>query len=240
MSGWMLHQNTRRTSDRPSYYYAKRLLDSFMALVALITLSPLLLIVAILIKATSPGPVFFTQRRMGAKRHIVEDVAGKVVVWEPVEFSIYKFRTMFHNVDQSRHKEQVLAFVSGELDVKIDDTSTAKIEDDPRITPFGKFLRRTSIDELPQILNVLRGQMSIVGPRPVPLYEAELYQEAHMERLTVMPGMTGLWQIEGRGRTDFNSMMALDIRYVRTCSLWLDLKIMILTVPVAIFGRGAT
>lgn len=220
----------------PHYYYLKRVLDILISLLMLLGLFPLLLIIAALIKLDSCGPVLFRQVRVGAQRRVKN---GRVC-WEPAEFTIYKFRTMVNNADESLHREQVRAFVDGKLLRTERGWVEAKIRNDPRVTRCGHFLRKFSLDEIPQIINILRGEMSIVGPRPVPPYEAALHKDHHRERLTVLPGMTGLWQITGRGHADFEEMIALDIEYAQSCSLQLDLKIMFLTIPAALSGLGAS
>jgi lipopolysaccharide/colanic/teichoic acid biosynthesis glycosyltransferase len=152
-----------------------------------------------------------------------------------VNFQFYKFRTMVHNADQSLHQKFIQAFVEDRLDT----TRIVKLTDDPRVTGIGRILRRISLDELPQLFNVLKGDMSLVGPRPVPIYEAAAYQEWHRERLAALPGITGLWQVEGRGRASFTEMVQMDIAYVRNQSLLLDVKLLLFTIPAALSRRGA-
>lgn len=224
-----------RNADSTGYYFAKRALDLFVVVFAGIWLLPLFLIITILIKLDSPGPAFFVHDRIGTRR----STHGKKVIWEICKFPMVKFRSMVHNADQSLHEEHVKAYVEGSLAEVESDCSNFKLVDDPRITRVGRFLRKTSLDELPQLINVLRGEMSLVGPRPVPEYEVAYYDDEHYERLTVLPGMTGLWQIEGRGDLSFNEMIDMDIRYVHNCSIWQDIKILLLTVPATIAGRGA-
>jgi lipopolysaccharide/colanic/teichoic acid biosynthesis glycosyltransferase len=147
---------------------------------------------------------------------------------------------MYKDVDDSLHREYIRAFVKGTLEVSADADTKFKLANDPRITRAGQLLRRTSIDELPQLFNVLRGEMSLVGPRPVPEYEVAEYREAWQhERLSALPGITGLWQVMGRGEVPFEEMIRLDLDYIRRQSLWLDIKILILTVPAILSGRGA-
>ena len=236
MSGQTSCSGSHRKADNASYHYVKRALDVTIAVMTLIGLFPFLVLIGILIKIDSRGPIFFVQTRVGATRC----VKNGQVYWEPTEFSICKFRTMVNNADQGLHKEQVKAFAEGRLSKTEEGWVKAKIQDDPRVTRFGHLLRKTSLDEIPQIINIIRGEMSIVGPRPVPPYEAALHTEEHQLRLTVLPGMTGLWQIEGRGRSGFDEMMALDIRYAQSCCLWLDLKIILLTIPAAFSSLGAS
>lgn len=218
------------------YHVVKRVIDIIVSVCALITLLPLFVLVGLLIKVDSAGPILFVQKRIGSRRRSFRDES----YWEPVEFSIYKFRSMVNGVDDSLHRAQVRAFVHGKIEDQSDGTSQTKIQDDWRITRVGRIIRRTSIDELPQLLNVLRGDMSLVGPRPVPGYEVELYGNRHFERLAAIPGLTGLWQVEGRGRTGFEEMIELDIRYVRTRTIWLDMMIMLRTIPAALSRIGAS
>lgn len=190
----------------------KRLFDISIALIALAVAGPLMLMTALLIKLTSPGPVFFKQQRVG--------LMGKI-------FIMYKFRTMAVETDSSIHRDYVRDLFSSERPM-------IKIDDCHRLIPFGKIIRRLFIDELPQLFNVLQGQMSLVGPRPAIPYEVHAYQDWHMKRLLAMPGMTGLWQVSGKNRLTFDEMVRLDIQYVRQCSVLQDIKILIMT-PYAIF-----
>lgn len=195
----------------------KSLVDRLGAFLGLLILSPLFLLVAVLIKATSPGPVIFKQRRAG--RH-------------GVPFTMYKFRSMRMGAETEREALSAKNQMSGPV---------FKIEDDPRVTAIGRFLRRTSLDEFPQLVNVLLGQMSLVGPRPLPLYEVDNFQmTAHRRRLSMKPGLTCLWQIAGRNIVkDFSEWVKLDVEYIDNWSLWLDLKILLRTVPVVLLGKGA-
>jgi lipopolysaccharide/colanic/teichoic acid biosynthesis glycosyltransferase len=142
---------------------------------------------------------------------------------------------MTQNADQSLHQTHIQAYVEERLDT----TRIVKLTDDPRVTRVGRILRRTSLDELPQLLNVLKGDMSLVGPRPVPIYEAAAYADWHRERLAALPGITGLWQVDGRGRVSFTEMVRMDIAYVRNQSLLLDIKLLLSTIPAVLSGRGA-
>lgn len=218
-----------------SYPMLKRLFDLTVASGLLIVLSPLLTVVALLIKLDSRGPVFFAQERMGARLRADVDGADD---WKIEPFRVMKFRSMVNNADQSLHESHIRAFVSGTLDLD-DEETTIKLHDDPRITRVGKWIRRTSIDELPQLINVVKGEMSLVGPRPVPVYEVEGYQPRHYERLHAVPGITGIWQVEGRGQVTFEEMVGMDIWYVRNASFWLDLKIIAQTIPAVLRGEGA-
>jgi lipopolysaccharide/colanic/teichoic acid biosynthesis glycosyltransferase len=205
----------------------KRAIDIVGSLVALIVLSPVLLPVAIAIKLTSKGPTLFKQTRVGQYG---------------VRFTFLKFRSMYFGNDPRIHQDYVARLISGEGGGEQRDANGGvfKIKDDPRITPLGKFLRRTSLDELPQLFNVLKGEMSLVGPRPPIPYEVEAYDIWHRRRfLEVKPGITGLWQVKGRSRTKFEDMVRLDLEYARTWSLGLDFKILLETPRAVFFGGGA-
>jgi exopolysaccharide biosynthesis polyprenyl glycosylphosphotransferase len=194
----------------------KRLLDVLVACVALILLSPFFLMVTVLIKATSSGPVFFIQRRVGVNKRL---------------FKLYKFRTMVVDAEKQIGELEHLNEVKG---------PAFKIKHDPRIYPIGRFLRKMSIDELPQLLNVLKGDMSLVGPRPLPIRDYNGFDEDwHRRRFSVRPGITCLWQINGRSNVSFDHWMALDMEYIDRWSLWLDFKILIQTIPAVLKGSGA-
>ena len=220
--------------DRTLYLQCKRVIDVVLASLLLLFLLPLLLVIVVAIKLDTSGPVIFTQKRVGAKRHSEN---GRTR-WEARTFTFYKFRSMVAGTDQSLHKEHIRAFVQGRLKAA-DGDAAFKLTRDPRVTRVGAILRRTSLDELPQLFNVLKGDMSLVGPRPVPPYEVAEYRAADTERLTAPPGITGLWQVNGRGELPFAEMVRLDCEYVRHSSLWLDLKILFATVPAVLSGRGA-
>jgi lipopolysaccharide/colanic/teichoic acid biosynthesis glycosyltransferase len=200
----------------------KRVVDVSGSVVALLLLSPVLLTIAALVKATSKGPAFFRQQRIGQ--------AG-------AEFTFLKFRSMHVNSDPAIHQEYVRKLISHEID---ESDGTYKIKNDPRVTRIGRFLRKTSLDELPQFINVLKGDMSLVGPRPPIPYEFENYSLWHRRRiLEARPGLTGLWQVSGRSRTTFDDMVRMDLRYIREQSLWLDVKILFKTPLAVIKGNGA-
>ena len=205
----------------------KRAMDVLGSCVALILCSPLLAVISSLIKLTSRGPVLFKQERIG---------------YRGAPFTFLKFRSMKCGNDPAIHQEYIKRFIAGEIAVPIDKAKEPvyKIQHDPRVTRIGRFLRKTSLDELPQLFNVLKGDMSLVGPRPPIRYELESYQPWHRRRvLEVKPGITGLWQVSGRSRTTFDEMVRLDLRYARAWSPWLDIKILLRT-PRAIFsGEGA-
>lgn len=206
----------------------KRSIDVAGALVLLILSSPLMIVTALAVKMSSPGPIIFRQTRIGR--------GG-------VPFAFYKFRSMRTNSDDRVHREYVAKLIAGqhdEINQGDADRPVYKLKSDSRITPVGRIIRKTSIDELPQLINVLKGDMSLVGPRPPILYEAERYQSWHMRRLQeVRPGITGLWQVAGRSKTSFDDMVRLDLSYIRNWSLWLDVKILIKTVLVVLRCDGA-
>ncbi|GER86757.1 multidrug MFS transporter [Dictyobacter vulcani] len=214
----------RTISINTGYLRAKRILDiAFTLLIA-----PLVIlvgiVVAICIKVNSDGPIFFRQKRIGQNG---------------TEFEMLKFRSMYVNSDQRAHREKILQYMNGQ---KLNEDNTGKMSykhvHDPRITKIGRFIRKTSLDELPQFWNVLRGQMSLVGPRPPLPYEVELYTSHEWLRMVGKPGLTGTWQVYGRSRVTFQNMVEMDIEYLEHQSLWNDLKLIILTVPVMIFSRG--
>ena len=220
---------------RSFYFACKRCIDVFLAVLMLVSLAPLMLLIAVLIKLDSPGPIFFVQERVGARRRPQDGRTS----WEIRGFPFYKFRSMVQGADQSTHQAFIKAYVEGR--VQPSDVSSAKFKliDDPRVTRVGRILRRTSMDELPQLVNVLKGEMSLVGPRPLPTYEVAEYQPWHRERLAALPGITGLWQVNGRCQVSFEEQIRMDIEYVRNQSLWLDLKLMFLTIPAVLSRRGA-
>ena len=222
--------------DSPLYYYTKRITEIVFAALLLVFLLPLMAFIGILIKLDSPGPAMFVQERVGARRRRSRD--GRIV-WEIQNFGFYKFRSMFAGADQSIHKAHIKAFVEGTLDTSDATNAKFKLKNDHRITRVGRILRKTSLDELPQLFNVLKGEMSLVGPRPVPTYEVAEYDKPHYERLAALPGITGLWQVKGRGESTFEEMIDMDIDYVRNSSLLLDLKILFLTISAVLIGAGA-
>lgn len=207
----------RSTPDSSWELLIKRILDRIMAFILLILLSPLFLAIALAIYWTSGFPIIFSQRRSG--------IHGR-------PFVIYKFRTMISNAEQAQQELKAFNEMSGPV---------FKMAKDPRITPLGAWLRKTSLDELPQLWNVLRGEMSMVGPRPLPVYETECFSDfAQRRRMSVRPGLTCLWQIAGRNEIrDFTDWVRLDLAYIDQWSLWLDFKILLRTIPVVLFGRGA-
>ncbi|MGA8764164.1 MAG: sugar transferase [Candidatus Sulfotelmatobacter sp.] len=206
----------------------KRSMDILGSILALVCCSPLFLVIALIVKATSEGPVFFRQRRIGQ---------------HGTPFVFLKFRSMYIGNDASTHKEYVTQLIAGKAKRNASNGNgegVFKLTQDPRITPVGAFLRRTSLDELPQFINVMKGEMSLVGPRPPVPYEVEVYDFWHRRRLLeAKPGITGLWQVSGRSRVKFDDMVRLDLRYARTCSPWVDLKILLRTPGAVVLGEGA-
>jgi exopolysaccharide biosynthesis polyprenyl glycosylphosphotransferase len=204
----------------------KRASDLFIATLALVALSPLWLLIALLIKLDSRGPVFYKQERVG--------MDGRI-------FLFYKFRSMQVGSDDATHREYQRAYISGHTESNLgdEDRPVFKLRTDQRITRVGALLRKTSLDELPQLFNVLRGDMSIVGPRPPIPYEVENYQVWHRKRLDMKPGITGLWQVSGRNRIPFDEMVRMDLYYIENWSLLLDIKIILQTLPVMWRGEDA-
>ena len=215
-------------NSKPRGLLFKRMMDILLSLSALVIFSPLLLVIALAIKLSSKGPIVFRQARLGQ---------------QGIRFTFLKFRSMCLGNDPSIDREYVRRFISGKRDRGRGDASQDglnKMRNDPRITPIGKFLRRSSLDELPQLWNVLKREMSLVGPRPPIPYEFDSYDIWHKRRVwDVKPGITGLWQVKGRSKTSFDDMVRLDLRYAKPWSVWLDIRI-ILQTPRAVFsGEGA-
>jgi lipopolysaccharide/colanic/teichoic acid biosynthesis glycosyltransferase len=203
----------------------KRGMDIVLSALLLILLLPGFALVAVLVKLSSPGPVLFRQIRVG---HLMKP------------FTMCKFRTMHATADHQVHQDYVSWFITSSDQQSQQKPAVFKLTNDNRITPIGRFLRRTSLDELPQLWNVLIGDMSLVGPRPPLPYELQRYKPWHKGRvLKAKPGMTGLWQVIGRSRTTFDEMVRLDLRYARTMSLWSDIKILLATPAAMITGKGA-
>ncbi|MGF0108099.1 sugar transferase [Clostridium sp. SGI.024] len=204
-----------KKDNRIIYNLSKKIIDFSLSAVALVILSPLLLIVAILIKLESKGPVIFSQKRVGLN--------GK-------EFKMYKFRSMVVNAEELKEKLAKQNEMSGPM---------FKMKDDPRVTKIGKFIRKTSIDELPQLINILKGDMSLVGPRPSLPKEVAEFEPWMLERLNVKPGLTCYWQVSGRNNIDFIEWMKLDLKYVKDRSFLLDLKLIIKTFSVLFGDKNA-
>ena len=211
------------------YEAVKRIQDFTMALMALVLLSPLWLLFALIIKLTSSGPAIYKQTEALGRY-------GRRI-------TMYKFRTMYADMDNAHHKEAIAKFVQGEhLDTIQKDGQKLrvyKITRDPRVTSVGRILRKSGLDEIPQLVNVLRGELSIVGPRPPLVYEYELYSKEHGRRLEVLPGITGLYQVTARSQVPFEKMVEIDMDYIRRRSYWLDLKIILMTPWVLLTGMGA-
>ena len=224
------------------YLVLKRWMDILGALTLIVLTLPVMLLVVIAIKLDSDGPIIFRQERVGAS---VRGKGGKKS-WESTGFNIYKFRTMKHNVSSESHKQFMAALITGdetklaELNGgKLDEKNKYKMVNDDRITRVGKFLRKTSLDELPQLFNVLQGEMSLVGPRPAIAYEIDMMPAAFLERLAAKPGFTGWWQVEGRSQVEFDKMVAMDVWYIRNANIWLDLEILLKTPFAVMQSKGA-
>jgi lipopolysaccharide/colanic/teichoic acid biosynthesis glycosyltransferase len=194
-----------------------------LSLVLIIAVAPLLLLLYLLVRSTSAGPALFRQDRLGRDKQ---------------PFTLLKMRTMYIHNDDWIHRDYVTRLLSAGQTAPAEDNGLFKLEADPRITPLGTWLRRTSLDELPQLFNVLHGEMSLVGPRPVLSYEARLFEEAYQQRFAVKPGITGLWQVNGRSRLSMRKALELDVEYVIRRSFLLDLAILLRTLP-AVFRGGA-
>ncbi len=223
------------------YLLLKRILDVVVSAALLLFLAPLLLVLTLLIRLDSPGGAIFSQQRVGTRVR----AANGSKQWELRAFTVYKFRTMRKNASSDLHKQFVQAFIQNDSATmhSIQNGKAAdgvfKIVDDPRITRVGKLLRKTSLDELPQLWNVLKGDMTLVGPRPPLPYEVDIYTSRHLRRLEAKPGLTGLWQISARSTVDFEKMVELDIDYIDHPSFWSDLKILLKTPIAVVWGKGA-
>ena len=215
MEGTQLGFESEATRGFSFYEAIKRLIDITCSFVGILVLSPLFIIIAIIIKFTSKGPVFFSQKRVGRN--------GK-------EFDMYKFRSMVVNAEELKEKLAAQNEMSGPM---------FKMKDDPRVTKVGKFIRKTSLDELPQLWNVLKGDMSLVGPRPSLPKEVAQFDEWMYKRLEVKPGLTCYWQVSGRNNIDFEDWMKLDIKYVEERNLWIDIKLIFKTVFVLFGDKNA-
>ncbi len=207
--------NMIQTESKKRYDILKRALDIVCSVIALVALSPIFLVTAMAIKLEDRGPVIFSQDRTGK--------GGRV-------FRMYKFRSMCVGAEKQRNQL---------LDRNEADGPLFKIADDPRVTRVGRFIRRTSIDELPQLVNILKGEMSVVGPRPLVTYEQAACSEYQAQRLLVKPGLTCIWQVSGRSDTKFDEFIEMDLEYIRNRSLWLDIKLVFQTVVVVFTHRGA-
>jgi lipopolysaccharide/colanic/teichoic acid biosynthesis glycosyltransferase len=211
-------------SINPGYLRAKRIIDVLFTLLILLPFCAIVVIVAILIRLGSEGPIFFRQRRVGL---------------HGIEFDMLKFRSMYIHCDDSSHRKAIKQYMNGAtLNGSADQDNLYKLADDPRVTRIGRFLRKTSIDELPQFINVLRGEMTLVGPRPPLTYEVQEYSPRDWIRLSGKPGLTGKWQVYGRSRVPFKTMVEMDLEYLEQQSLVEDLKLIAKTLPVMLQGRG--
>jgi lipopolysaccharide/colanic/teichoic acid biosynthesis glycosyltransferase len=206
--------------------FARRCVDLVVSVIGLTLTFPVLILISVIIRLTSKGPILFRQKRLGK--------GGK-------EFTFLKFRTMYHNSDQNMHREYVTSLIENKAaKQERNGKSYYKMTNDPRVTPFGRFLRLASLDELPQLINVLKGEMSLVGPRPPIAYEVEKYQNWQLRRiLEAKPGITGLWQVSGRSTTTFDDMVRLDLKYVKNQSLWFNFLILIGTFKAVLSMKGA-
>jgi len=209
-------------SIQPGYERTKRFLDILFTLLILPLLLVVGTIVIVLIRLESKGPILFRQKRVGQNG---------------VEFELLKFRSMHINNDDAVHREAIKHYMNGEI-LNGNGNIPYKMGEDPRVTRVGKFIRKTSLDELPQFWNVLQGHMSLVGPRPPVPYEVELYTQHDLLRLSGKPGLTGPWQVYGRSKVSFQEMIDMDIAYLQRQSFWEDIKLIALTVPVMLLGRG--
>jgi lipopolysaccharide/colanic/teichoic acid biosynthesis glycosyltransferase len=205
------------------YEPAKRTVDIVLSLALIIAVAPLLLFLCLLVRSTSAGPALFRQERLGRDKR---------------PFTLLKLRTMYIDNDDWIHRDYVTRLLSADQAAPAENGGLFKLDADPRKTPLGTWLRRTSLDELPQLFNVLYGEMSLVGPRPVLPWEAQMFDEAYQPRFAVKPGITGLWQVNGRSRLSMRKALELDVEYVIRRSFVLDLAILLRTVP-AVFGGGA-
>ncbi|MBN1312973.1 MAG: sugar transferase [Anaerolineae bacterium] len=231
-----------RREVRGIYPLIKRCLDVVVSTLLLVLLAPLFLLIAILIMLDSPGSPIFAQERVASVRR----GGRRSRLGEIKTFTFYKFRTMYHDADSASHRKFTEAYINGDEETLrfLQNTSAVrecryKIANDPRITRVGRILRKTSLDELPQLWNILRGDMSLVGPRPPLPYEVEMYELEHLRRLAAKPGLTGLWQVVARSSASFEDMVRLDIQYAENQSLWLDVKILCQTPLAVISGKGA-
>jgi len=228
-------QQTRNAPQAPkqriAYRITKRVLDFVLAAILLTILMPVLLVMALIISLDSPGAPIFSQKRMGFN-------------WRTGEcrpFSFLKLRSMYRDADSAVHQRYIKTWINGDHHDEGSNghDKASDLAHDARVTRVGRFIRRTSIDELPQLWNVIKGEMSLVGPRPVPVYEVAEYEPWHKERLMATPGITGTWQITSRGRGTVDEMARLDIDYVRNQSFLLDLQILLHTIPAVISRQGA-
>lgn len=223
---WLVVERTGVRVYKPYYQTAKRALDLAVCIALSPLLVPLAVVVAILIRLNSPGPAIFIQQRVGKD--------GR-------PFKMYKFRTMHHNIDRDFHRAFMKAYINGKVETSNEEEEPVKVykpSHQNQVTRIGRLLRKTSLDELPQVWNIVRGEMSLVGPRPNVLWEVEEYQGWHNERLEVMPGITGLAQVRGRSGILFDEIVQYDIEYLERRSLKFDFQILWWTVVSVVFGKG--
>ena len=213
----------KNVKTNPNYAYLKRAIDLAVTVMALPVMIPLLALITLLIRLDSPGPSLFRQKRVGKDGHI---------------FEIWKFRTMYHNLDTSPHQAFMKAYVQGRIGKGREGQMLFKPFNDSQVTRIGRILRKTSLDELPQLFNILKGDMSLIGPRPNVLWEVEAYKGWHRERLSVLPGITGLAQVSGRSAISFDTIVRYDIEYARHQSLRLDIQILWKTFTSLVGGKG--
>lgn len=221
------------------YFILKRAVDILISLLALILLTPFFLLIGFIIKVDSPGPAVYSQKRVGCKYHWKD---GSYLS-EVCTFTFYKFRSMYFKSEDTVHREFIAAYIHNDLSGManlqqgpVEKSNRYKLSGDKRITPVGQLLRKTSLDELPQLWNILKGDMSLVGPRPAIPYEVEMYEPWHMQRLFALPGLTGLWQVTARNSATFDDMVRMDLEYIEKKSFLLDMKILIKT-PFAVLDR---
>lgn len=224
--------------NRAVYYITKRILDVIISTFLLLLSSPLFAVIALAIWLDSPGSPIFSQVRVGCKLRW----RGFHYKKEIVPFAFYKFRSMYKDADESLHKDFTKAYIRNDKEEMarlqqgpVEEGNEYKLNHDKRVTRVGRIIRETSLDELPQLFNVLKGDMSMVGPRPDLPYVVELYEPRHMQRLSTMQGLTGLWQVTGRNASSFENLIKADLEYIENQSLWLDIKIMLMT-PLAILN----
>lgn len=220
---WLVIERPGIKLYKPYYAATKRVFDLMVCIIMAPFFIPLSLLLAVLIRLDSPGPIFFVQERVGK--------GGRV-------FKMIKFRTMHHNIDRDSHREFMKAYVNGQIGAP-ETHKVFKPVHKNQVTRMGRILRKTSLDELPQLLNIFKGEMSLVGPRPNVLWEVEEYQGWHNERLEILPGITGLAQVRGRSGIQFDKIVEYDIEYVKKRSMQFDLQILWWTFASVIFGKGA-
>ena len=220
---WLVIERPSVKLYKPFYKYTKRMIEILFCLAMLPILLPIILIISVIIRMTSSGPIFFTQTRIGKD--------GR-------PFQMIKFRTMYQDIDRVSHQVFMKAFVNGKATAQ-SEKDVFKPFDKKHVTPIGRILRKTSLDELPQLINVFKGEMSLVGPRPNVIWEVEEYKGWHKERLEVLPGITGLAQVRGRSGILFDEIVEYDIEYIEHQSLWLDIKILWWTFSSVLMAKGA-